>query len=285
MSGSNLGSILKQFRSDAGPAEQFVMMLQETIRKSNPPRKPSVSFKPSSLGTCLRRNYYEITGANIDIVAVSDELVGMGEAGTDRHARLQQYIQQMRSKGFDCDWVDVEDYLKKFPQPGTTLRKRRGAEIGLNYEPLNLHLFLDGIIRLNGKYYILELKTEASFKWQSRREPDPMHMVQVTCYSIVVGLSDVILLYESRDICKKKAYHAVITDEQRAALRHFIARVNAYAAMAALPPRTTDEKNCRYCPYNQVCTRAGVTPELSDGALGLNVNAVREAAVESGEAF
>lgn len=273
MSNTTMGKLLRQFRSDAEPADQFVTMLQETIRKMHPPRKPSASFKPSSLGTCLRRNYYELTGAAINNDPVSDELIGMGESGTDRHTRLQKYVQQMRAQGFDCDWVDVEAYLQAFPRPGVTIRRRQGAEVGLAYEPLGLHLFLDGLIKLNGTYYVLEFKTEASFKWQARKAPEPLHIIQVTCYALVMGLSDVIILYESRDTCRKKAYRVTITGDQKQALRLFIERVRGYVALKTLPPRTEDQTNCKYCPYTQICDRAGDTVAIEDGLLGMTMDA------------
>jgi len=253
---SRLGKILQQYRTSADVGDQFVAMLDQTIEQSHPYQKPSLSLKPSSLGTCLRRSYYELTGAEVNHTLPSAELVGMGESGTDRHVRLQRQIQAMARQGFACEWVDVEEYLKQFPQPGVTVRRRAGAEVGLAYEPLGLHLYLDGIVKFMGKYYILELKTETSFKWTTRKGPAPEHAVQVACYSLVVGLSDVLMIYENRDTCKKKGYHVVVTHEERQAIRDYVEKVRWYVQQSALPPRTEDLTNCRYCPYTNICDLA-----------------------------
>ena len=44
--------------------------------------------------------------------------------------------------------------------------------------------------------YIIEIKTETSMKFNKRFEPDPKHLLQAACYSICLGVDEVIFLYE-----------------------------------------------------------------------------------------
>lgn len=240
------------------PIEQdFLFMLNDTISRSQKPRQPSQTYKPSSLGGCMRRLYFEVTGAEVDEVSPPDpSLVGINESGSARHEHIQKHIQLMKDYGYEVEWLDVEEYLKENPQPGTRVVEKKGMETKLFNDVLNLSFMCDGIIKVKGVHYILEIKTETSFKWQKRTEPEDKHLYQAASYSLALGVSQVLFLYENRDICAKKVFVVEITPQDREEkVMHRIETCNSYIQQNIVPDMTEDERECRYCPFTEECRK------------------------------
>lgn len=260
MSLKNIAKLVKQAtQSNMTPAKEFENFLNQAIvmneRKNT--RAPSQTYKPSSLGGCIRKVYFEVEGAPIDTNRdIDPDFVGLGESGTDRHERLQQAIISMKDLGMKCEWVDVEDYLKLYPVKGTRLIERKGHEFKLRNDILNMSFMCDGIVKFGGKYYILEIKTEVSFKWNTRTDAEDMHEVQASSYSACIGIDDILFVYENRDICKKKYYHVHVTDQDREdKVIHVINTVESHRANGEVPPKTDDKKHCNYCPFQGECIK------------------------------
>jgi CRISPR/Cas system-associated exonuclease Cas4 (RecB family) len=270
MSLKDLAKKLRQQNNEDHPEESFLSMLNECIARMNPERAPSKSYKPSSLGTCYRQNYYQVTGAVVDVGKVSSDLVGMGESGTARHEHIQRYVSSMNKYGYPVRWVPVSEYLARHPQDGVKIRSVSGFETSLRYEPLNMNLMCDGIIQFKGIYYILEIKTETDFKWLPRIAPNPDHIVQASAYSLVLGLDKVLFLYENRNVCAKKTFIYEVSDRERLSIVEFIKRCDAYIALNQLPPKTANIKDCTYCRYKTICDLAGDTAALTDDILGVS---------------
>ena len=193
---------------DTMPVEQFFLdALQSTIEavSAKDKRLPSRAFKPSSM-QCSRKAYYHLVATPRDSDAgMSSNLVGIVESGTDRHTRLQEWIMQIKHQGYDIEYVDIIDYLKDNPNEDIEVIGRDGAEVKLFNHRLNMSFMCDGILNIKGKYYVLEIKTESTFKFRYRNGVADEHIRQATCYFLNFGLP-VIFLYENRDFSDKKAY-------------------------------------------------------------------------------
>lgn len=260
MSLKNIANLVKQAKkSHSSPADEFHEYLNRAIvvTARNNMREPSQTYKPSSLGGCDRRVYFEVTGAPIDKnPSISPDGVGIMESGTDRHERLQNYVISMKELGIPCEWVDVEDYLKLYPQPGTRIIERKGNEMKLRNDILDLSFMCDGIIKMGAKYYILEIKTEASFKFQKRDGAEEKHKSQAACYSVALGIDDVIFLYEQRDFCQKKPFHVHVTDEDKVnKVIHVISTIEEKRLKKEVPSKTDKKSECTYCPFTQECKK------------------------------
>ncbi len=185
---------------DAGnPVNGFLNDLIKTIELSEEVREPSRAYKPSSLGGCLRNVYFQMTGAKLDEKRNDYCLIGICESGTDRHETIQTYVSKMQDMGYDCEWVDVEQYVNEYKPKGTKVIKKSGMETKCFNELYNLRFLCDGIIKYKGKYYILEIKTESTYKFSNHSEPHAQHKVQGATYSLAFGIDEVIFLYENRD--------------------------------------------------------------------------------------
>ena len=256
----NIAKLVKQAKDvDTSPAKQFLEYLDRAIVMSERQnqRPPSMTYKPSSLGGWRRRVYFEVTGAPIDPnPSIDPSGVGIMESGTDRHERIQEYVIKMKELGIPCEWIDVEEYLKMYPQKGTRVIEKKGYETKLRNDVLNLSFMCDGIIKMDGKYYILEIKTEASFKWNGRTDAEAKHKVQAACYSVALGIDDIIFLYEQRDFCKKKPFHVHVTDEDKDThVIHEINTIEDYRERKEVPDKTTKKSECNYCPFKEECKK------------------------------
>lgn len=261
MSLKNLAKLINNATKEKTIEDEFLNALIQSIERSDKPRRPSKTFKPSSLGGCLRKVYFEVTGAETDESnPPSYTLIGISESGTDRHERIQNAIKSLYLTGFDIVWVDVRDYVERhkefFEQIGTEIVEQMGNETKMFNRNLNLSFLCDGIVKMRGEYYILEIKTETSFKWANRSEPEDAHKTQACCYSLAFGIDKVLFIYENRDVCSKKAFCFQITDEERATrVVDRIETVNNHIGENTVPDKTKNERECNYCLYKKECQK------------------------------
>lgn len=217
--------------------------------------KPSRRYKPSSM-QCMRSMYYQLTGADLDKQQQkTGDFYGICESGTDRHLRIQSAISNMKKYGIDCEYVDVEEFIKERHIEHLVVESKKDYETKL-YDPIRNIIFLcDGILKYKGEYLILECKTESSRKWMDRQYVDDSHRNQAYTYSLELGLDKVLFLYENRDICTKKTYILEVTQENRDFIEKRIKDCDFYVSTKSVPPieESVTKKVCQYCDYRTLC--------------------------------
>lgn len=239
-------------------SQRFLYDLQSSIEKTDMESKtgkPTKAYKPSSMN-CVRMMFYYMTGENLIEQSMGYELIGICESGTDRHERIQQAVIDMKANGYDCEYLNVADYIEQNNIEGLQVLERTGYETKLFHKELNLRFMCDGIIKYRGKYYILEIKTESSFKWTSRDCVDKAHHTQACTYSHTLGIPDVMFVYENRDNCSKKCYVFTPTKQQiKTLVLDKIKDCETHIKENRVPPIPTDitAKTCRYCDYRTIC--------------------------------
>lgn len=217
-------------------------------------RKPSETYSPSGMG-CIRAMYYKRSGVDVEPDS-NYTMVGICESGTDRHERIQNAISHMKDNGFDCEYIDVGEYVKS---RGLDLYldivDKCGNETKLFDKIRNVSFLCDGIIKYHGKYYIVEFKTESSFKWKDRTGVDPKHYNQAITYSLELQLDSVIFVYINRDIVDYKSYLFNVSESDRERIRALIDTCENYVINNELPPKPEDAspKKCAYCTYKFLC--------------------------------
>jgi len=239
------------------PVEQcFLADLKRSIEADDLKnrRKPSQSYKPSGMN-CIRSMYFQMIGADVDDVPAGYSLIGICNSGTDTHIRIQNYVAGMKENGFDCEYIDAAEFVEQRGLTDLEVIEKCGPETKFNHKTLKMHFLTDGIIRYKGKYYILEIKTEISGKWNSRKGVDPKHYKQATAYSVSFKLDGVIFLYISRDTLDMKAFMFEPTDEMKNDFVGLIDTCEHYVAKKECPPKPEDisERICRYCGYKNLC--------------------------------
>lgn len=261
MARSSLKNVCKLIdaANDELPVEQsFLADLKRSIElydMSNA-RKPSQFYKPSSM-KCIRNMYYQRIGADTDESPSSYCSVGIVNSGSDIHVRTQTAVEYMKECGMDCVYIDVADYVHNRNLDYLDVVSKSGMETKLFHKDLNMSFLCDGIILYKGHYYILEIKTETSFKWNNRTSVDPSHYAQGTAYSIAFDLPEVLFVYINRDILDMKAYMFVPTDEQKEDLVGKITECDGYVNRLICPPKPedVDRKTCEYCSYKTQCKK------------------------------
>ena len=215
--------------------------------------KPSRHYKPSSMN-CTRQMYYQIIGASLDKqLNKTSEFYGICESGTDRHKRIQNVLCQMKDYGVDCEYIDVETYIKENNLPLEVLKKEE-FETKVFDPKLNLVFLCDGLLKYHGKMYVFECKTESSYKFGERQYIADVHRHQAYTYALEFGIEDVLFLYENRDLCTKKSYILHVTDENKKYIENRIDCCESYVKSNIVPPKNeVNPKVCQYCEYRTQC--------------------------------
>lgn len=257
---SSLANVLKLIDNaveEQSVEQQFLSDLKRSIEMSDKKnsRKPSQTYKPSGMN-CMRQSYYQITGIEPE-VNTSNMLIGICESGTDRHERIQKAVVDMVNNNMDCEYVNVGDYVKAHNLHDIQVVSQQGMETKLFNTNYNMSFLCDGIIKYKGQYYILEIKTESSFKFTSRKDVNPDHYHQATAYSLSLGIDEVIFLYENRDNCDKKTFLFKVTGDMKQELIGYITNCDQYVKTLKVPPRCDNSKACNYCDYKTQCRKDG----------------------------
>lgn len=248
------------------PVEQsFLADLKRSIEltdKANR-REPSKTYKPSSMH-CIRNMYYQRIGAEQDPGESNYTLVGICNSGSDIHQRIQQSVIDMFNNGIDCEYVNVADFVRHRELKDLDIVKEPDFENGdyetkLFHKTLNMSFLCDGIICYHNKYYILEIKTENSSKWMTRKGVDPKHYMQATAYSIAFDIGGVIFVYINRDVLDMKAYLFEPTPDMKSELVGKITNCDDYIARQQTPSKPDDLPRtvCEYCKYKNQCRSEG----------------------------
>ena len=258
----NIFNLIDAEKESLSAEQAFLNDLNRSIELTDEKnrRAGSKTYKPSGMN-CIRQSYYVITGAEPDEANSNSTIIGICESGTDRHERIQSAVLSMKQNDMDCEYINVADFVRQrgldeyldiVKEPDF---KKGEFETKLYHKSLNMSFLCDGIIKYKGHYYILEIKTEASFKFNERKGVDPSHHHQATAYSIAFGIDDVIFLYECRDNCTKKTFLFHVTDEMKQELIGYIEECDSYIKKLKVPPipENVSKKACSYCQYKSKC--------------------------------
>ena len=259
MARNNLGRLMKLIDNelqDVEPEKAFLLDLQRSIELTDKTERPKGSnfYKPSSMG-CIRQMYYTRKEVPTDETGSSYSLIGICNNGTDTHVRIQTYVSKMKDNGIDCEYVDVAEYVKSRELQDIEIVMKSGMETKLFHKKLKMSFLCDGIIRYKGIYYILELKTEGNNKFWNRTGVDPSHYNQATCYSVALGLDNVLFVYINRDNYTMKSYMFNVTDEMKQSIVGLITNCEDCVEQNKVPEKPTDveKKTCSYCSYKHQC--------------------------------
>lgn len=217
--------------------------------------KPSKRYKPSDMH-CIRSMYYQIIGADLDKESQkTGDFYGICESGTDRHLRIQYAISKMKDYGVDCEYVDVEEYIKEHNIEHLKIESKKQFETKVYDTKRNIIFLCDGILKYKGKYFVFEYKTESSYKWMSRDYVDDGHKYQAYTYALEFGIDDVLFIYENRDICTKKPYILHVEPENKEFIEKRISNCDDYVKNKVTPPIEDNitKKICQYCNYKTKC--------------------------------
>ena len=256
----NVCRLIQTVRETLPPEQDFLTDLKRSIEMTDEKnsRLPSKTYKPSGMN-CIRASYYQLTGTQPDPSSSNYTLVGICNSGTDIHVRIQTAVEQMKENGMDCEYIDVADFVIQRCLEDVNIISKNGMETKLYHKKLNMSFMCDGIIKYKNHYYILELKTENSYKFANRKDVDPSHYNQGTAYSLAFGIDQVLFVYINRDVLDMKAFMFNVTPEMKESLIGYIEECDGYVERKIAPPKPKDvsKKACSYCAYKTQCNKDG----------------------------
>lgn len=256
----NVCRLIETAKAVLPPEQDFLNDLKRSIEMTadKDARLPSKTYKPSGMN-CIRASYYQIVGVEPDQASSNYTSVGICNSGTDIHVRIQTAVEQMKENGMDCEYIDVADFVKSRGLDYLNIVSKNGMETKLYHKKYNMSFMCDGIIKYKNHYYILELKTENSYKFMNRKDVDPSHYNQATAYSIAFRLDEVLFVYINRDVLDMKAFMFKVTNEMKTHLIGYIDECDSYVSRKIAPPKPEDvsKKACSYCIYKNQCRKDG----------------------------
>ena len=252
----NVCRLIESVKETLPPEQDFLNDLKRSIEMTadKDVRLPSKTYKPSGMN-CMRASYYQIMGIQPDEASSSYSLVGICNSGTDIHVRVQTAVAEMWSNNMDCEYIDVKKYVQSRELTDLEIVSQNGMETKLYHKKFNMSFMCDGIIKYKGHYYILELKTENSYKFMNRKGVDESHYNQATAYALAFGINEVLFVYISRDVLDMKAFMFNVTDEMKENLVGYIDECDGYVNRKIAPPKpeNVSKKACNYCSYKTRC--------------------------------
>lgn len=259
----NILNLIDEAKKEIPVEQSFLNDLKRSIEISDMKNrdKPSQTYKPSSL-QCIRNMYYQVTGAEETDISNNSVLIGICNSGSDIHERIQTAVSEMIENNIDCEYIDVSDYIKSNEldiKNSLQVVEKCGHETKLRDTNLNMSFLADGIIKYKDKYYVLEIKTESMYKWQSRKYVADEHLMQATAYANAFNLNTVIFLYISRDNLDMKCYKLDVTEDMKYDLITKIEECDEYVKKGEVPPipANVPKKACTYCNYRKKCNSEG----------------------------
>lgn len=256
----NICKLIEATQIELTVEDSFIRDLKRSIELADQrdARKPSETYKPSSM-QCMRNMYYQRIGTPTDDDSSNSTLIGICAFGSSIHEWIQNAISTMHEFGMDCEYIDVAEFIKQRNLQNIEVKGQQGNETKLFDTNLNMSFMCDGIIRYLNHYYIVEFKSESTYKWGMRKEVDPKHYNQAIAYSQALGLPEVMFVYINRDTSDMKPYMFNVTDEMRKKLVEKIETCEEFVQNKTVPPKPEDvlKSTCQYCSYKNRCRRDG----------------------------
>lgn len=217
--------------------------------------KPSHQTFAASSFRCDRRSWFRLRGVQPDVPKKADvHLEFSAEIGTACHRIIQRNLKAALGDA----WVSVEDYLSTHPIPYEyeLTPSEDSLEVNVSISNPPIRFACDGIVIWKGKYYLLEIKTSEFSSWSDLTGPKSEHIDQVKCYTAMLGLSGVLMMYQDRQYGDIKCYELTVSDSDKSEVIERMNRVlKAVEYNIAPEPLSPGDKWCQpsYCPYYKKC--------------------------------
>lgn len=254
--GANLSRLVK-FNSATSSdfIDSYEKFWEDKIASQNNQPKHK-TFAPSSF-RCPRVSWFRLRGVQPDAMKNPDMTLDFTAiVGTAVHENIQENLESMLGH----DWIDVGYHLQEIAPNWEYQIEKRGHETLIEISNPPVRFACDGIIRLNGKKYLLEIKTSEYASFDELTNPKERHMDQVKFYCTMLQLDGALVLYVDRQYGGLKCYEMTVTDSDKKyiwdKINYIMECVDTMIAPERLPK---DDINCNpnMCPYYKRCKEWG----------------------------
>lgn len=226
--------------------------------KSKSSEMPHQTFSGSSF-RCNRRSWFRLRGVEPDAILHADKTLNFSaEIGTACHRIIQNNLQQLLGE----DWLSVSDYMQSanLPYQYEVVEDTDSLESQVCIYDPPIRFACDGLIRLNGVTYLLEIKTSEFASWDELVAPKSQHIDQIECYASLLNIHNVLFLYQDRQYGGLKCFELTVSDTTMQSVKdrftYVLDMVNKNLAPEPLPkgdPWCTSNM----CPYYHKCSEYG----------------------------
>ena len=258
---ANLAAHMMKFNSAASSdfLDLYNNIIDEEIIEKNASGGHK-TFAPSQM-RCDRVSWFRLRGTTPDKVKNPDAtLYFTAQIGTACHEAIQRRLIEK----LGGDWIPVKQWIAENPEffkDYDMIVEEKGYETTIEIrKPYPIRFACDGIVRLNGKVYLLEIKTAEFASLNDLTAPKLKHMDQVKCYSTLLHIFDVLFLYQDRNYGELKCFEVNFTEsdhrELTAKMDKVLELVDANIAPEGLP---VGDPDCTpsMCKYYSVCKQWG----------------------------
>ena len=201
---------------------------------------PSPYISPSGLN-CPMDMAFKLKGIPTEDSKESFQSRQFADNGTDRHERIQAFLSTTPY------WVDVAEYVKSKNLP-LDIIEQQGHEVLLVSEEYRTRFRCDGMLLIDGEYYVLEIKTERGSATAKRTGPAEAHYLQGLTYTMLLDVDKIMWVYEGREYLEQKPFVQVITQKEKEYIKEYIKNI---IANIDTPENLQDnERACRYSSYS-----------------------------------
>jgi len=203
---------------------------------ASPQRDRRLSFSPSQLHTCERRQMFQYAGVE-RMAVLQSELMNLFRDGTWRHLRLQATL-------LHAGLVD-------------------DVEVSISKPEKRLTGSIDGNGNDSKGEWLLEIKGINGFQFEKlldvNAQPLWAHLYQGAGYAMASEVMRVVFLYECKNTQRLKEFDVDYSTPEYAPylaeVTEIVERLNRYVDTQDLPPVLTgdDAAECDKCPFNHVC--------------------------------
>lgn len=251
---ANLGALVK-FNSAA--SSELISLYENHISNkiSEGRTEPSERYLAPSGLRCDRKGWFRLRGTVPDKIVDPDTTLDfLADMGTACHRVIQSNLKEILKD----DWIEVDDYLREFNPTRQFTSERSGMETLIRTENPPVKFACDGIIRLKGKYYLLEIKTADHSSFRDLTDPKDEHMDQIKAYASLLNISNVLVLYQDRQYGDIKCYERFIDIPEMEEVLSHMKYIQDMAKNNLAPDRLShNDYMCSNCEYAKKCREWG----------------------------
>lgn len=189
--------------------QKYETYVDDQIQKKNAEVRGK-TFAPSSM-RCQRQSWFKLKGTQPDVPSAPDRTLNFtAQIGTACH----EIIQQNLAKIYGDDWIDVSDYIAQANLPYEIHCEKRGYETLIEIVSPPVKFACDGILRINGRYYLLEIKTSEYSSFDKLTNAKDQHVAQIKTYGSLLNINKALVLYQERQYGGMKCFEMDIDSLQ-----------------------------------------------------------------------
>lgn len=230
---------------DNRPPQDAAALLLALFREAKeiPSSVASQTISPSGLA-CQVACALKLQGIPTEPQMESFQSRCFTDNGEDRHKRIQEFLSQTPY------WVDVAEYVKAKNLPLDIIRQD-GFEVLLQHKVLPIRFKCDGMLFIEGVYYVLEIKTERGQANAFRTTYEPKHQKQGITYTYMLDTDRILWVYEGRELLEQKPFVQLVKKEEKQEIAKYLQEIVDNKDRIEL--LKNDEKSCAYCAYKKYC--------------------------------